>query len=256
MLVDFHAHLDHFQFEKDLDEVINRAKNVTIISAGISPKTNRIVLELSKKYENVKACLGIYPIQALEAEIKKGEYPINPESVDIEDEIKFIKKNKDKIVAIGEVGLDYAFVPETANSQKELFQKFIELAEKLNKPIVVHSRKAEEDVVNMLQSSKLKKVVLHCFCGKQTLVKKAIDLDFNFTIPTNVVRSQQMQKLAELTNINKMLTETDSPYLSPFPGKRNEPSFIIEAVKKIAEIKKMDVLEVENNIYKNYLSLV
>jgi len=256
MLLDIHAHLDHFQFKEDLPDVIERAKNVLIVASGINPKTNRFVINLSGKYENIKASLGIYPIEALEAEIKKGEYPIKPEKFDIEDETEFIKENKDLIVAIGEIGLDYALVPETAKKQKSLFQKMIELAEKIKKPVIIHSRKAEQDVIDMLESSRLKKIILHCFCGKQKLVKRAQDNGWYFTVPTNVVRSQQMQYIAETTNINNILTETDAPYLSPFTDKRNEPSFVIEAVKKIAELKKMDVKEVENNIFKNYLTLI
>jgi TatD DNase family protein len=210
---------------------------------------------LSKKYENVKASVGLYPIEAFKAEIKQGDYPISPEKIDIEDEIEFIKKNRDEIVAIGEIGLDYSLVPETERQQKELFQKLISLAEKIKKPIIVHSRKAEQDVIEMLESSSLKKIILHCFCGNKKLVNRAQDNGWYLTVPTNVVRSQQMQFIAGTTDINKILTETDSPYLSPFPGKRNEPSFVIEAVKKIAEIKKMDIIEVENNIFKNYLSV-
>ena len=256
MLLDIHAHLDHFQFKDDLPDVIERAKDVLIVASGINPETNRFALYLSGKYRNVKASLGLYPIEALEAEIKRGEYPIEPEKFDIDGEIGFIKENKDLIVAIGEIGLDYSLVPETEKKQKELFQKMIEFAEKIKKPVVIHSRKAEQEVIDMLESSRLKKIILHCFCGKQKLVKRAQDNGWYFSIPTNVVKSQQMQFIAETTNINNLLTETDSPYLSPYPGKRNEPSFVIEAVKKIAEIKRMDVKEAENNIFKNYLSLV
>jgi TatD DNase family protein len=255
MLLDIHAHLDHVQFKEDLPQVIERAKNVMIVASGITPKTNRFVLDLSKKYENVKASVGLYPIEAFKAEIEQGDYPIAPEKIDIDDEIEFIKQHKDEIIAIGEIGLDYSLVPETEKQQKALFEKQIELAEKIRKPILVHSRKAEADVIDMLESSRLKKIILHCFCGKQKLVSRAQDNGWCLTVPTNVVRSQQMQYIAETTDINKILTETDSPYLSPFPDKRNEPCFVIEAVKKIAEIKRMDVKEVENNIFKNYLSV-
>jgi len=255
MLLDIHCHLDHFLFKKDLNEVLQRAEDVLIVTSGINIETNRFALALSKKHENIKASLGIYPIQALEAEIKKGEYPIKPEKIDIDAEIEFIKKNKEIIFSIGEIGLDYSLAHDSEKQQKELFQKMIELAEKIKKPVIIHSRKAEQDVIDMLESSNLKKIVLHCFCGKQKLVKKAQDNGWFLTVPTNVVRSQQMQYIAETTDINKIVTETDAPYLSPFPEKRNEPSFVVEAVKKIAEIKKMDVKEVENNIFKNYLAI-
>jgi TatD DNase family protein len=256
MLLDIHAHLDHLQFKNDLNEVIERAKDVLIVGSGITPRTNKFILELSKKFENVKASIGLYPVEAFKAEIKQGDYPVEPEQIDVNNEIEFIKNNKDMIVAVGEIGLDYSLAPESEKSQKQLFQKLIELAEQIKKPVIIHSRKAEQDVIDMLESSNLKKIILHCFCGKQKLVLRAQDNGWYFTVPTNVVRSQQMQHIAETTDINRLMTETDSPYLSPFPGKRNEPSFVIEAVKKIAEIKKMDIKEVENNIFKNYLSLI
>ncbi|MBW2995050.1 TatD family hydrolase [Candidatus Woesearchaeota archaeon] len=256
MLLDIHAHLDHVQFKDDLPQVIERAKEVLIIASGITPKTNRFVLELSKKYENVKASVGLYPIEAFRAEIEKGDYPIEPEQIDVDEEIEFIKKNKDDFVAIGEIGLDYSLAPDSAKNQKQLFEKLLELAEKIKKPVIIHSRKAEQDVIDILETSKLKKTVLHCFCGKHKLVKRAQDNGWYFTIPTNVVRSQQMQFIAQVTDINRLLTETDAPYLSPYPGERNEPAFVIEVVKKIAELKKMDAKEVENNIFKNYQSLI
>jgi len=256
MLLDIHAHLDHFAFKDDLDKVIERAKNVLIVATGINPSSNRFALELSKKYENVKCALGIYPIEALQEEAKSGEYPIKIEEFDVDEEIEFIQKSKNNIVAVGEVGLDYSIVKDKNKEQKDVFEKLIRLAEKLNKPIVVHSRKAEQDVIEMLETSKSKKIVLHCFCGNKKLVKRAQDNNWYFTIPTNIVRSQQMQFLAETTNINNIITETDCPYLSPFAKTRNEPAFIIEAVKKIAEIKKMDLIEVENVIFKNYMDLI
>jgi len=256
MLLDFHAHLDHFAFKDDLSLVIERAKNVMIVATGINPGTNRFVLELSKKYPNIKAALGMYPIEALQEEANQGEYPIKIEHFNVDEELEFIAKNKNNFVAVGEVGLDFSIVKDKNKEQKDVFEKIIKLAEKLKKPIVVHSRRAEQDVIEMLESSANKKIVLHCFCGNKKLVKRVQDNGWYFSIPTNVARSEQMQYLVETTNINNILTETDCPYLSPFPKTRNEPAFIIESVKKIAEIKKMDAVEVENVIFKNYMDLI
>ncbi len=256
MLVDVHCHLDHIDFREDIDKVIERAKQAgvsVIIANGISPETNRIVLELSKKYGIVKPALGIYPIDALTNEIKAGEYPLKTEPFNIDEEIEFIKKQK--IIALGEVGLDFKDGKQYEKQQKEVFSKFIALAEKMKKPIIVHSRKAEQDVIEMLESSSIKKAVLHCFSGKFKLVKKGADLGYHFSIPTNVVRSQQFQDLVKEVNINQLLSETDAPYLSPFPGRRNEPAFVIESVKKIAEIKKFEFEEVEKNLFLNFQRL-
>jgi TatD DNase family protein len=258
MIVDCHCHLDHKYFENDLDEVIKRAEIAgikAIIQNGIDKKTNRISLEIAKKYKIVKVALGMYPLDALRKETEQenlhnqSDYRFTP--YDIDEEIQFIRQNKDNIVAIGEVGLDYKET-DKQNDQKKTFQKIIELSKEINKPIIVHSRKAESDVIDMLEKNKMKRVILHCFSGKKKLIEKAIKNKYYFTIPTCVVRSQQFQMLVEMLPLRQMLTETDAPYLSPFKDQRNEPAYIIEAIKKIAEIKKMDEKEIKNTIFMNY----
>ncbi|MBL7054153.1 TatD family hydrolase [Candidatus Woesearchaeota archaeon] len=254
MLIDIHCHLDHPSFNGKTEEIINNAEQAglkIILTAGINPETNRKTLELAGKFDIVKPALGIYPVKTLQKEIESGEYPLKKNIFDIDEEIVFIKKNKDKITAIGECGLDYS-QNENSAEQKKLLEKLISLAEKINKPIIIHSRKAESDCIDLLESSKLKKVLMHCFSGKKKLVKKASDLGYYFSIPANVVRAQNFQLMVEELNINQLFCETDSPYLSPFKEQRNEPAFILESYKKIAEIKKMDLKEVINNIYMNW----
>ena len=272
MLIDIHSHLDHFYFKDDLGKVIENAKKANvkvILTAGINPETNRKALEIAEKYDIVKPCLGIYPIQTLQKEIETGDYPLKQNRFDAEEEIRFIQKNKNKISAVGEVGLDYS-MGEDAKSQKELFEKMISLAEKINKPIVVHSRKAEADCIEILQSSKLKKIIMHCFCGRKKLVNKVIDNGWFLTAPTSIVRSTQFQENAKLAPITQLFCETDAPYLSPFKdarnlqkpisapiemSQRNEPAFVLESYKKIAEIKGMELKEVINNIWMNWQRL-
>ncbi len=261
MLVDVHCHLDHDDFKKDLDKVIDDARKSgvkAIITAGINPRTNRLALKLAEKYDIVKCSLGIYPQDALANEVKTFEIDLKVEPFNIDEEIEFIKNkiknNKNKIIGVGEIGLDF----KTGNKkeeQKQVFVKQIELAKQVKKPMIIHSRKAEKEVIDILEANGAKRVLLHCFCGKKELVKKAYDLGYYFSIPTNVVFSGQFQDIVKMININKLLTETDAPYLSPYKGKRNEPSFVTETIKKIAEIKRMDAEEVANNIFKNYQDL-
>jgi TatD DNase family protein len=258
LLVDAHCHLDHVLFKDDLDQVIERAKSAgvkAIITSGINPESNRKALSLANKYNIIKVSLGMYPVDALAKEIEVGEYPMQPNVFDVDEELKFIEQNKDKCVAIGECGLDYHWIKGKNKEQKELFSKIISLVEKLKKPIIVHTREAEADAVEMLESSKITKIILHCFSGKKALVKRAYEHGWHFTIPTNIVRSHHFQGIVKLVNISQLLTETDAPYLSPFKEKKNEPAFVIETIKKIAEIKKMDTEEVANNIYMNYQRL-
>jgi TatD DNase family protein len=258
ILVDVHAHLDHMKFKDDLDEVVERARKAgvkSIITSGVNLKTNKIVLELAKKYDIVQASLGLYPIDALAAELKGGEadgFVRDLEDTKVEDVLKFIEDNKDGCMAVGECGLDYHWVKDKQKEMKDVFQKVIDVVEKINKPIVVHTRKAELDCVEMLESSKIKKVLLHCFQGNKKLIKRAADNGWSFSIPANINRLQHFQMLSEMVNLSQIFTETDCPYLSPFPGKRNEPAFVAETIKKIAEIKGMTEDDVSKNIYMNY----
>ncbi len=259
MLVDVHAHLDHELFEGKVHHIIenSRKNNVkAIITNGINPETNRKTLELQEKYQDiVKAALGIYPIDALNTEIKRGDYPLKSNEFDFDEEIEFIKKNKSKIVAVGEIGLDYFWDSTHHEQQKDNFRKLLELAEKIRKVVIVHSRKAEADTIEVLEQYKIKKAVMHCFSGNSSMVKKIQENNWFFTIPCNIVRSEHFQRIVKLTDLSRILTETDAPFLSPFKDRINEPSFIIETIKKIAEIKNIEKEEVANNIFMNYQSL-
>ena len=253
LLVDAHSHLDHSLIINKIGEIIKNAKDAGlkhIITNGINPETNRICLELSKKYEIVECGMGIYPRTALKKELENENLNLKFQDFDIDEEINFIKKNKNNIVAISEVGLDFANGED--KQQIEDFEKMIKLAEELKKPIVVHSRKAEQRCIEILESSKLKKIVMHCFCGKKSLVKRIESNGWFLTVPTIVVRSQQFQDIVKNVPITQLFCETDSPYLSPYKDKSNEPAYIIESYKKIAEIKQMDLNEVANSIYMNW----
>lgn len=238
MLVDVHCHLHFKEIISDIDNILKRAKEnnfSAILNSGTSLESNKITLELSKKYDLIKSSLGIYP-----TEIK-----------DINKEIEFIEKNKKQIWAIGEVGLDFKEA-KNFEEQKKNFLKIIDLAERINKPIIIHSRKGEKEVLDLLETSKLKKVILHCFSGNFNLIKRAIDLNYSFSIPPVIVRLEHFQKLVELSPSTKLLTESDAPFLSPYKGQYNEPSFIKETIKHIAKIKKITEEETEKIVFMNF----
>lgn len=262
ILVDVHCHLNHDRFKNDLDDVIKRARQAgvkMIITAGVNTPTNREVLKIAEKYKDIVKCsLGIYPIDALGIKIEALDevgLTRQPVPMDIDEELEFIAKNKNKIIAVGECGLDFKYLKEHAVKQKENFFKVISAVEKLKKPIIVHSRSAEKEAIEMLESSKLKKVVMHCFGGNKGLIKRAADNGLYFSIPPVIARLQHFEVVAEIVNINRLLTETDAPWLSPYPGKRNEPAFVIESIKKIAKVKKMTEEETANNVYMNFQKL-
>ena len=241
MYVDCHCHLDICE---DIEKCVKNAreKSVLIVSAGVDSKTNRKTIDLKEKY-GIKVCLGIYPVDALK--LSESE---------LEKEIDFIRKNKKNLVAIGEVGLDFK-ESEEKERQIRIFERFIELSNELDKPIIVHSRKAEEECIEALEKMNSKKVVMHCFSGNFRLVKKIADNGWYLTIPANVKFSEHFQKVAEMIDIKQLLCETDSPYLHPEKKWPNEPANVIESYKKIAKIKKMKLKDVEKQIEENYKKL-
>jgi len=259
-LVDVHCHLNHKQFEKDLPEVLERAKKaglVKIVCAGVNPPTNREVLELSKKYSGLVECsFGVYPIDALNIKLEAFD-EVGLRQIDnfkVDEELEWIKNNKDSCVAIGEAGLDYKWVkePELIKKMKDNFQKVIELCEKIKKPLVIHSRRAEADCVSMIESSTLKKVNFHCFEGRKSLLRKVNDHGWSCSIPAVIMRLQHFETVVETLNINNILTETDAPWLSPVARERNEPATVVQTIKRIATLKKFTEEEVANSILLNY----
>lgn len=262
-LVDVHSHLNHADFRKDLPEVLERAEKAgikAILCSGINPLSNKEVLELARKYPIIKASLGIYPIDALGLAAAGIGLPRQTVPINLEEEFAFIEKNKDTVVAIGEVGADFYWAKkeETYEKQAENFRKIIRFAIKIKKPLVIHSRKAEEECIEILEQEIENNeipVIQHCFSGRKSLVSRAAALGHYFSIPPNILRSGSFQALVKKVDIKRLLTETDAPYLSPYPGKRNEPAFVLETVKKIAEIKGMTVEETAKRIWENYLRI-
>lgn len=251
-LIDVHCHLDDFFFNNEIDKIIEncRKNNCLVFTAGITPDTNRHALELSKKYPDVvKACLGIYPPDALRKEVENEKNkPIL--DYDIDEEIKFIENNKDNIIAVGEVGMDFKDGTDF-EMQERIFRKMIELAMRIDKPLVIHSRKAEMKVIDILEEYKYRKVVMHCFGGKHTQVKRIRENKWYFSIPTSIVRDQHFQKIVKETGTQYLLTETDSPFLSPFKDSRNEPSNVIETIKVMAKLRNMSEDDIANLLHRN-----
>ena len=251
LYIDVHCHLDFEGIIERLDEVIQNAKKAGlkhILTSGVNPETNRKILEIASKYDIVKPSFGLYPMDALTRE--EGKENI----FDVDKELQFLEQNKDKFISIGEVGLDYKNGKDK-QMQKAVFEKILETAKKINKTVIIHSRKAESDALDILESLEMKKVIMHCFSARKHLIKRAYDLGYYFSIPTNVVRLQQFQDMVKEIDINHLFCETDAPFLSPFKDKRNEPAFVIESYKKIAEVKGMTLQEVENNIWMNFEKL-
>ncbi len=258
MYIDVHAHLDHQKYFGDLDKVVTncRKNNVIVISAGVNKDSNRKVLEISQKYnDTIKAALGMFPFDALGNSRDTSYSGTIPTKFDVDEELEFIKKNKDKIIAISEVGLDKSIPDHHIEKQKEIFFKIISLSEQIRKPLIVHSREAELECVEALESCNHKNIVMHMFSGNFKLVKRITDNEWNFSIPVKIDRLQHFQSIAQQVSINKLLTETDSPWAPPKNIERNEPMYIIDIIKKISEIKNLNEIDVQKNIFKNFKKL-
>lgn len=216
-----------------------------IVQNSLNPESTRKSIEIAKRFSSVRLALGIYPVDALK---------LSDEQIDAE--IEFITQHKDKIIAVGEVGLDYHWVKDKQQQKREqeIFGKFIGLAEKLKKPLIIHSRESEKDAFEMLLSSDAK-AVFHCFNGSLDLAKKAQDKGYYFSIPASITFIKHFQDIAGEIGLSQLLCETDAPYMSPFRGKRNEPAFVVESYKKIAAIKKKTLGDVAGEIKKNYEKL-
>lgn len=249
-LFDSHAHLEDEKFEEDRERLIQQIKQVGVtkfISAGYSLNSSRQARKLAEKYDFIYATAGISP----------NDIPQTEEELWMMlDEIKDMAKNDEKVVAIGEIGLDYYWNQKNKELQKLAFTKQIELANTLELPIVIHTREAVMDTIEILKQNQVTlKGVFHCCPLNRELVKEALKLGFyiSFAGPITFKNSKNADEIIQLVPNEKMLIETDSPYLSPEPlrGRRNDPRNVKYMAQKIADVKKMNLEEIAKITYQN-----
>lgn len=235
-LVDTHCHLDNEKFDEDRLEVIERIKeNLEFcVNIGYDLASSKKSLELAKKYDFIYAVIGVHPIDIAEYD------------EEVEKELELLGKNP-KVVAIGEIGLDYHWMTEPKEVQQERFKKQLELAERLNKPVVIHTRDAMEDTVNILKEYPNITGVIHCYPGSLETAKQLVDrfyLGIGGTLTFK--NSKKAVEVVKDIPLDRIVIETDCPYLTPEPfrGKRNEPIYVEYVAKKIAEIKEISVEDV------------
>src|SRR3989344_7783609 len=188
MKIDVHCHLTAAEFSGDLDAVMQRAADMVVVSSGVDLQDNQKVLDLTKRFSNMKASFGVYPVDAVSLSEKK-----------LQESLDFIRKHRKEMLYLGEAGLDFKELDER-KKQQDIFQQVIQLAEKLKKPLLIHSRKAEEDCIQMVETSSLKKVIFHCFTGSEQQVKKIAAAGWSFSVPAHIVRSKHFQQLVEMVN--------------------------------------------------------
>jgi TatD DNase family protein len=253
-IFDIHSHLNFRDFDNDREEVIKEMQKngIWTICVGADEKTSRECVKLAEKYENIYASVGVHPTEHLGVELpsdlrKLAEHP--------------------KVVAIGECGLDFKDRPSqvcegpTFAEQQDLFKKQIELALELDKPLMIHCRDAHKEVIDIVSSFKNQDLRLrgniHFFSGTWEQAKKYFELGLTISFAGPVTFANQYDETIKNAPIDKIMIETDAPFAAPVPhrGKRNEPMYVLEIAKKIAELKNMTLEEVLTATTNNALRL-
>ena len=253
---DSHSHYNDEKFNEDREQIIKETYEAGItkfVCAGYNIESSLFSLEISKKYEFIYSICGISPNDIPQSEQQLWK--------DIDEISQIVKNNKSKkLVAIGEIGLDYYWNKENKELQKQAFIKQIELANELELPIVIHSRDASVDTIDIIRNNKVKKAgIFHCCQLNQELVRQALELGYyiSFAGPITFKNSKNAPEIIKMVPMDRILIETDSPYLSPEPnrGKRNDCRNVRYVAQKIADVKGLTVEEVAQKTYENAIRI-
>lgn len=248
MLIDTHVHLNAEQYDEDLQEVIDRARNAGVdrmFVVGFDTPTIERAMELVEQYDFLYAIIGWHPVDAIDY---------------TEEREQWIEKLAEhpKVIGIGEMGLDYHWDKSPKDVQKEVFRKQIALAKRVNLPIVIHNREATQDCVDILMEEHAEEVggIMHSFSGSPEIADVVINkLGFYISLggPVTFKNAKQPKKVAKHVPLDRLLVETDAPYLSPHPyrGKRNEPMRVTLVAEQIAELRGISYEEVAKQTTEN-----
>lgn len=249
MFVDTHLHLNDEQYQDDLDEVIARARRAGVgfmLCVGWDIPSSIKAVEIANKYPEVYAAVGVHPE--------------NLEGVTLDDLNKLRELAKEpKVIAIGEIGFDFHWYKkeEAYENQKKFFEAQVKLANELNLPISIHAREAAEPTYELLKRVPPKAgAVLHCYSGSKEMITRFLEIPniyFGFDGPTTFKNAKEPKENVAFVPANRLLSETDSPYLAPVPyrGKRNEPAYVTEIVKNIAVLRGTSDIEISRQIAQN-----
>ncbi|MFB4165066.1 TatD family hydrolase [Alteribacillus sp. JSM 102045] len=235
MLFDTHVHLNADQFEEDVEDTIKRAKAegvewMTVV--GFDRETIPKAMNLAETYDFIYAAVGWHPVDAIDM---------------TEDDLKWLEDlaAHPKVVALGEMGLDYHWDKSPKEVQKEVFRKQIHIAKKVNLPIIIHDRDAHQDIVDILKEENAAETggIMHCFGGSLEIAQECLKMNFyiSFGGPVTFKNAKKPKEVAKEIPMDRLLVETDSPFLAPHPyrGKRNEPAYVKLVAEKIAELKEI-----------------
>ncbi len=254
MIIDTHAHIDMDAFDDDRSEVIQRAKNTGIdyiLNVGCDIESSLRSIELTERYDFIYGTAGIHP-----HDVKKIDYQTY-------DQLKELLAHP-KMIALGEIGLDFFKNYSPPDQQKEHLRKQVELSRELQKPIIIHCRDANEDTIAILsdyfpKNPSARSGIFHCFSGNQELAERALEMGFYISFSGSVTfkKSDELRTIAKTIPADRLFVETDCPFLAPIPnrGKRNEPSYVIHTAQLIADIRGLDIKDVQRTTSLNFFEL-
>lgn len=244
-MIDTHSHINFEDYKSNFDDFIEEIKSSgirNVIIPGVEPSTFDEIISLCNNYEMLYGAIGVHPSE------------FYTYSEEVENRIYELSKHK-KIIAIGEIGLDYHYGADTKEEQKAVFRKQLKIAEELQIPVLIHDREAHEDTFDIINEFKLKDVVFHCFSGNSDFAKKCTDKGYYIAIGGVVTfkNAKDLKEVAKTTPLDKILLETDAPYLAPVPyrGKLNSPAYLSYIAQEIANLKDIDVETVKKQTTKN-----
>lgn len=252
MLTDSHTHLNAEQFNEDQDEVIKRALDAgvtRIVNVGFNRETIPSSIALAERYDFIYSTVGWHPVDAIDMMPGDLEW--------IEELCKH-----EKVVAIGEIGLDYYWDKSPRDVQQRVFREQIRLARKLGMPIVIHNRDAHQDILHILKEEKAEEVggIMHCFSGSWETAKQCLDMNLHISFggPVTFKNAKQPKEVLAQVPLDRLLIETDAPYLTPHPfrGKRNETGYVRLVAETAAEIRGLTLEEIAEITTNNAIRLL
>src|SRR5262245_1791409 len=260
-LADVHAHLTHHRLAADVAGVLARAREIgvtTIITNGLNPTDNEAVLALARQHPAVRPAFGLYPVDAVLSELRAlgRDYPRDGHGVTAEAGIAWVREHVDEAVAVGEIGLDGHWVPEELWARQEaVFRALVQLALDAGKPIIVHTRKRERRAFELLREHGATRVCWHCFGGKVNLARDIAAHGHWLSIPANARRSESFTRMLETLPRDRLLLETDCPYLSPDRARGSEPADVAGTAAYAGELWRVSTGEVIERTGENFARL-
>ena len=248
----------HPQFEGEEHQAAERARAAglaAVVVNGLEPESNRRVLELCEGHKHLYPALGIYPVDAIAHRIDPQTWPHDwppPKPFDVDEEIAFIDSVAPRLIAIGECGLDRYWLSDQDEEQERVLRGLIEVALRHDKPVILHTRKAEARTLEILLEMGVEKADFHCFTGKLKLARRIADAGYYLSIPPAVARDQTFQRFAKELPLDRLLTETDSPYMGPVRGERNEPANVPQGVAAMATARGIEAASMQAAIAENF----